>query len=104
MERIGPRKPVRWYLREWRQSRDWTLEQLGGRMDATKSQISKLERGDTAWDAGWLARAAFAFGIEPTDLLFPPDKPSPVELLRGLTDEQKETVVDLALTIRRKTA
>lgn len=102
MDRVGPRKPVRWYLRDWRHSRGWTLQQLGDRMDATKSQISKLELGDTQWDAGWLARAAFAFGCEPNDLLFPPDKPSPAELLRGLSTEETEKVIDLARAITKK--
>jgi transcriptional regulator with XRE-family HTH domain len=102
MDRIGPRTPVRWYLREWRTARGWTLEQLGERMDANKSQIQKLETGKTKWDAGWLARAAFAFGCEPNDLLYPPDRPSPSELLRGLSVEETEKVIDLAKAVTKK--
>lgn len=105
MEKTAP-AAIRWYLKEWRLARGWSQTELGALMDATKSQISKLEKepGDkhaTQWDGLWLARAAAAFKVQPTELLFPPDKPSPAELLRPLTQEQQNAVVDLARTVKK---
>lgn len=64
MERIDPRMPTRWFLKEWRASRGWSVRELARLMETSASTVSKLETGAQAWDSSWLARAASAFGID----------------------------------------
>jgi len=103
MDRIGPRKPTRWFLREWRADRGWSVRELARRMETSPATVSKLETGVQAWDSAWLARAAWAFGVEDdTSLLRPPSGPTPVDLLATATDEQRKAVFDfIEFTLRR---
>ena len=84
-----PEAPLRFYLKDWRQAKGLTQEQLGERMDTPKGQISKLERGGQKWNAEWVARAASALGVEEGDLFRHPDQPTADELLRGASPKKR---------------
>lgn len=92
MPRIGPKRPLKWYLKEWRVHKGLTAERMADRLDTNKGQISKLERGEQRMNDDWIYGYAEALGIEPADLLKPPDAPSVDDLLRGATPEQYEQV------------
>jgi transcriptional regulator with XRE-family HTH domain len=93
--RIGPRRPRRLYLAEWRSARGLTQAQLGDRIDVTDMTISRWERGTAQLNTGVMAAIAEALDIEPADLYRHPDQPSADALLRG----QPQSVVDQAITI-----
>lgn len=71
-ERVKPiPKPARprHYVREWRQHRSLTQEQLAERIGKTHGAISQLERGLTDYTQGMLEALAYALSCEPGDLL-----------------------------------
>lgn len=56
-------------IREHRQARGWTLQQLADASGTTKSQIDKLEKGERRLTVDWLLRLAKPLGCDPRDLL-----------------------------------
>ena len=92
------------YFREWREYRDLTQEQLADRIGCGKSAISKLERGDTLYNASSLEAWSDALGVEPDELLRPPpsqDEPARsdiVKLLELAKPEEKRIVLRLLRT------
>lgn len=94
MDRIGGRTPVKWYVREWRESRGLTQDAVASRLDTDKSVISQLENGKRRMNDGWIAGFSFAFAIEPSDLLRDPNAPTLEDLLKGATAKDREMIVD----------
>lgn len=90
--RIGPRKPRRLYLAEWRENRGLTQKQLGERLeptvtDMTVSRWERAARGERGSNTAQMnddvkAAVAEALDLEPQDLYRHPDTPSADELLR----------------------
>ena len=56
-------------IREHRQARGMTLQQLAEASGTTKSQIDKLEKGERRLTVDWLLRLAKPLGCDPRDLL-----------------------------------
>lgn len=56
-------------IREWRQRRAVSVQQLATRAGTTRQQIYKLERGERRLTEGWMRRLAAALGCHPADLL-----------------------------------
>ena len=86
MEKIGSRRP-RWFIREWREYRGLTQEQVAARAEMTKSAISMFESGKKRLNDDHIAALAFAFDVNPAEMMRDPAAPTREELLRGL-DEQ----------------
>jgi transcriptional regulator with XRE-family HTH domain len=59
----------RTYVRQWRQFRNLTLEQLSSRIGLTPSGLSMLERAERPYTQGTLERLAEALGTDPASLL-----------------------------------
>ena len=57
------------HLREWREFRGMTLEQLADAVDTSPGMISMLESGDRGLSAKWLRRLAPALKTTPGHLL-----------------------------------
>lgn len=74
------KKPkIKWYAREWRKKKGLTLEQAASRMAGMAiSYLSDLEKGKARWNSDHLDAFAFAYGIDPEDLLWNPDAPPPL--------------------------
>lgn len=105
MDKIGQKRPLKWFLREWRKHKSLTLDQVAERVDTNRGQVSKLERGELRMNDDWIAKFAFAFAIEPADLLRDPAAPTRDELLRNATPEQAQQIRDFAdYVLSRKTA
>jgi transcriptional regulator with XRE-family HTH domain len=106
-QRIGPKRPKRLYLEEWRKFRDLTQTQAGGRVGVDSQTISRWERfgrGDAVErkpDIDVLAALAEAYGIEPEDFYHHPDKPSANALLRDQPDDILEQAIKLIKAIRK---
>jgi len=103
MKRIGPKIPVKWFLREWRAHAGLTQEQLSERMGTNKGQINKLENSKQRMNDRWIAAYAEALGIDRARVLMDPNTPTADDLLRGATKEQVDEVRHFAGIIMRKT-
>lgn len=101
MDRIGPRKPFRHYIREWMDKKAINQERLAGRLDVEASTVSKLLTGRMRLSDVWLSRIAWALDVEVSDLLQDPEAPSREALLEGLDEDQKATVINLIEMLKR---
>jgi transcriptional regulator with XRE-family HTH domain len=57
------------FIREWRQSKHMSLEQLAARVPMDKGNLSKVERSLLPYNQEMLERLAEALGTEPASLL-----------------------------------
>lgn len=100
--RIYPKRPSKFYLREWRERKGLTQEQLAGRLGEDGVAPNTIGRYE-AWCAGergkearrpdievWTALAE-ALGISPADLHRHPDTPSADDLLRRIPRDEAQT-------------
>lgn len=99
--RIGPRRPVRLFLAEWREKKELTQEQLGARLGTSHVTISRWETGKRRPDLNAQAACAEALGIELQDLWRHPKQPSADELLRDQPAEVVDQAIRLIQAIRR---
>lgn len=90
--RIGTSKAVRVFLREWREYRDLTQEQLAARLETTKTTISRKENDHRRVDVDYMAAVAEALQCEPADLFRDPRQPSPQELLNSLSEDARKAL------------
>jgi transcriptional regulator with XRE-family HTH domain len=101
--RIGTRRARRVFLREWREAKDVSPEQMAGRVGIERESYYRWEREPNRLNSGKMAIAAEALEIEPEDLWrLPPkpdDPPSIDQIVRDASDEQRKLVVDLALRV-----
>lgn len=101
--RIGPKRPRRIYLAEWREHRALSQKQLGERLGVTDMTVSRWERATSLLSTNVMAAIAEALSIEPQDLYRHPDQPSADELLRGVPPEVRQNAVEmLELFVRRR--
>ena len=102
----GPKskRPSRVFLKEWREAKHLSQDQLAGRMDTSKSVVSKLENGRQRYSQDWLEAYAFALGVEVPQLFRHPEAPTPDELLARMTpDQQKQAVAVLETLLKTGT-
>lgn len=97
--RIGPKKPHRLYLREWRLKRGLSQDQLAARLDTSKGQVSNWENRKRELGFETQCALADALGIEPGDLTRDPDAPSADELLRHASPETRRQAFALIETL-----
>lgn len=87
------------FLRQWREARGLTLEQVGSAIGSDKTQISKLEKGDRKLSVQWLERLASFYGVSPGDLLKQPDAPPPAPNVDLSTAVDVPRVVSMPLDL-----
>lgn len=76
----NPRR-VRHFLREWREAKGLSQEELAKRLDTSKGVISRYETGERSMNIETQFRVSAALGIWVGELFLPPDKPSTDALL-----------------------
>lgn len=65
------------YLREWREFRELTQQQLADRLETTAATISRIENKKRDYTGAFLQAAAYALNCNPGDLISrPPSEPS----------------------------
>lgn len=83
-----------WNLKEWREHRGLTQEQLANRVDMSIPSISRLETGQQPYSQPVLEALADALDCEPSDLVMrlPPGRAQfdLWEVVKGLTEAQSE--------------
>lgn len=104
--RIGPKKPRRLFLKEWRDYFGLTQKQLGERLGVSEMTISRWEREQHKLNTGVMAAVAEAFGhnVEPGDLYRDPHKPSPDRLLRDASPEIVQDVISYIEYLKSRAA
>ena len=98
--RIGPKKPIRLFLAEWRNHRQMTQAQLAGRVGTTVPSISRWENADRDITMGALGAIAEALACDVVDLYRDPDRPSADALLRGMDDVTRRQAFRLIEALR----
>jgi len=71
-KRIGfqpKRKRRRTFIRQWREYRGLTQDQLADRLETSKASISRIEAGDQAYTQDFLEACAEALMTDPASLL-----------------------------------
>lgn len=63
------RRLRRHYLKEWREYRNLTQEQVAGRLDIDRSTLSRVENMRIPYSQELIEAAAEAYGCEPWDIL-----------------------------------
>lgn len=71
-KRIKPTRPTRLFLKEWREHRGLTLEQVGDRLGVDRAVVQRYEANERKPLAEQLDDLAYALGCRPKDLLRPP--------------------------------
>lgn len=102
--RIGPKKPIRLFIAEWRANRGLSQKGLGARLGpegVSDVTVSRWETGERRPDLDAQAAIAEALGIDVFDLRRHPDQPSADALLRDQPKEIQEQAIRLIHAIRR---
>lgn len=101
--RIGPTKPLRHFLKEWRIKKGLTQQQLADRLPVGddgkptgKDQISRWERSQRGMTMDVQAALAEALDIEPGSLFHDPERPSIDDLLRNAPPEIRAEIIEFA--------
>jgi len=61
-------------LKSLREERGWTHEKAAEEMGVSRSQFIKLERGERRLTSDYIAQAAQAFGVRPSEVIDDPDE------------------------------
>lgn len=104
VSRIGPKRPFRHYLREWRAARGLSQQQLADRLETSKGQISRWESGGRSMSGDVIAALADALSIEPGDLFRDPSAPSLDALLARAPAHVRDAATDLVRTLLKTTS
>jgi transcriptional regulator with XRE-family HTH domain len=99
--KIRSARPVRHFLREWREFRALKQEQLADRLETSKGQVSNWENNKRGLSLDVVGAIADALAIEPADLFRDPHAPSADELLRQATPEKRREVMAVVQTMMR---
>lgn len=93
------------YIRQWREHRGKTLEQLGEIIDMTHVSISRIERGLQPYSQPVLEAIADALQTDPASLLIrdPTDPDAIWSVWDDASQGDRQKIVDIARTITGKT-
>jgi transcriptional regulator with XRE-family HTH domain len=95
--RANPKLRKRVFLREWRDYRGFTLEQVAEQMGVTAGALSQAELGKTNYTRPMLEFLADLYRCEPGDLLMrnPLDTESPWSIWDHAQPAQREQIISM---------
>lgn len=100
--RIGRRRaPRRIYIREWREHRGLSQQQLADRVDADRSTVWRWEAGQRTLDNEALTDIAWALNVDVPDLYRHPEQPSADALLRDASRPLMDNVIAIIEAMKR---
>jgi transcriptional regulator with XRE-family HTH domain len=99
MERIGARRPTRHYLREWREKKQLTQQQVADRIGTGKDQVSRFENYKRAMTLDAAAAFASALDIDTLAIFRDPETPSVDELLNKASPDQRRQAIAVIETL-----
>lgn len=93
----------RTFIRQWRQHRGLTLEQLADRVEMTPSGLSMLERGQSGYTQERLEQLALALSTDPASLLMrdPSDPDAIWSIWDNASPVEKRLITEIASGIKR---
>ena len=91
------------FIREWRQHRHMTQDQLAERIGMNRAYLSKIESGKRRYDQPFLEAAAVALQCQPADLIMrnPTDPEGIWSLWETLRPTERRQVIEVAKAIHR---
>lgn len=94
----------RTFIREWRQNRGLTLEQLAERVEMTASHLSMLERGQRAYAQETLEKIADALQTDAASLLMrnPTDPDAIWSVWDQAVKSERDVLIDMAKSMRQR--
>jgi transcriptional regulator with XRE-family HTH domain len=107
MDRVAMRRHVgrmtkpKHFLREWRQYKGLTLEQIAERLHSTHATISRIERGKLPYNQALLEKLAEEYGTEPASLLMRDPKSPRWCILDDVTPVERGQVAAFIEAIRK---
>ena len=89
------------FIREWREHRGLTLEQLADRTETTHASLSRIERGRQPYSQALLERIADALMVDPADLLIrnPADPEGIWSVWEQAKPGERRQIVEIAKTL-----
>ena len=98
---IKKREFRRTFIREWRQHRNLTLEQLAGRLEMTASLLSMLERGQRGYRQETLEAIAEALQTDTGSLIMrnPQDNDAIWSIWDHAKQGERQMITEIARTI-----
>lgn len=95
----------RTFIRQWREHRSLTQEQLADRLDMTASFLSMLERGQRGYTQETLEAIAFALQTDAASLIMrdPTDETAVWSIWDQARPAERRLIVDIAKTVLGKT-
>lgn len=85
----------RLFLKEHREAKGVSAEQMAGRLGIERESVYRLEREPRRVNPDKQAQWAAALDIDPADLWRPPETPSLDALVRGAPDELQQMAADI---------
>lgn len=103
------RTPAKNFVLEWREWRDYTQEDVCDRLftmfgaELTPSTLSRMERGESALDTGWMKMLAEVLRCEMSDLIARPPQAAPglFEIWSRIEEKNKEHALKVLETFAR---
>jgi len=106
IDQIGNRRPPRLFIREWMEHLGFTNRRLAERMDRAEGTVSKLlaaadpvnsrgKRTTQKITVEYLAEFAEALNVDVPQLFRDPKAPTRDELLKGYSDEELTSAIQL---------
>lgn len=98
---LSKRSFRRTFIREWRQYRNLTLEQLAGRLDMSASHFSMLERGQRGYTQETLEAIADALQTDAASLIMrnPQDNDAIWSIWDHAKHGERQMITEIARTI-----
>lgn len=93
----------KFYLREWRKHRGYTLERLAEMVGMSVGYLSDLEKGKRRYNQDFLEVVAEALRCEPADLIMrdPSDPQGLWSIYDTLSPAQREQLSEIAQTLKK---
>lgn len=93
----------RTFIRQWREYRNLTIEQLAGRIEMSPSGLSMLERGQSGYTQARLEQIALALSTDAASLLMrnPQDAEAIWSLWDNASEVERRQITEIAAAIKR---
>ena len=100
---FGPKRRRTTFIRQWREFRGLSQDQLADRLYTSKASISRIEKGSQAYTQDFLEAAAEALRTDPASLLMrDPEDDDIWSIWDQAKTAERTMIVDIAKTITKR--
>lgn len=102
------RTRLRHFIKEWRDHRGLSQEQVASRLQISRENYGRIEAGKVPYNQDFLELAAWALNCDVADLLMrdPTDKSAPwsiLDTLKKADTPTRERILEVAVVMTKKT-